>query len=189
MLLLSFFSAIKRHQGAPLRVYRKMMSESGSQSVVLYACVCLWSSTFESRLYNLLCLDSQPFLILSRTFEPHWQKAQSFPQSQTEPCTPVIWPPWTLMLWRECVQCGQKQVWVAKVNWACLGSCRDWAKQCYWPHPAMRKHYMAAISTNLACRSLMHTTRKEGKHLFLSQLGNMSMNKSHEHWFRTVWEK
>lgn len=42
MPLLSFFSAIKRHQGAPLRVYRKMMSESGSQSVVLYARVCVF---------------------------------------------------------------------------------------------------------------------------------------------------
>lgn len=88
MLLLSFFSAIKRHQGAPLRVYRKMMSESGSQSVVLYACVCLWSSTFESRLYNLLCLDSQPFWSWVGHLNPIGRRHRVFLSLRLNPAPP-----------------------------------------------------------------------------------------------------
>lgn len=85
-----FFSAIKRHQGAPLRVYRKMMSESGSQSVVLYArvCVCLWSSTFESRLYNLLCLDSQPFWSWVGHLNPIGRRHRVFLSLRLNPAPP-----------------------------------------------------------------------------------------------------
>ncbi|PWA14430.1 hypothetical protein CCH79_00011181 [Gambusia affinis] len=51
----------------------------------------------------------------SRTFELHWQRAQSFPQSPSEPRRPVICPSWTLMSRLESVQCGQSRAWVAEV--------------------------------------------------------------------------
>ncbi len=70
--------------------------------------VCLWSGTFQPS--RAICLlGCTALVILTWTYEPRWQRAPSFPQSQTEPCTPVIWPPSTLILWWECVRVGRTE--------------------------------------------------------------------------------
>lgn len=51
-------------------------------------CVCLWSSTFESRLYNLLCLDSQPFWSWVGHLNPIGRRHRVFLSLRLNPAPP-----------------------------------------------------------------------------------------------------
>lgn len=127
------------------------------------ACASLWLGTFQPRLCNLLCFTAQPFWSCVGRTNPVGRGQQVSPQSQTEPCSPIIWPFWTLILWWQAYACGQRRVRVAKVLWVCLRNCCSWARQSSRPHPAVWKHCVAAIPSNLPCRSGFVYHQEEGK--------------------------